>query len=215
MSAEIQLSYQADKTTYALIRNRTGAIWNGSSFETYVTANYSTYSISLTEQGTVSAFYTGTFPAAIPAGVYSLVAKEQVGGSVAETDPTVGTETYQWNGSATYPLADLATSGQLGVLAPLRIAKGTMVQNFPIYLKSATDHVTPITSGVVSGQVARDGGSFGVLQSGTVTERGLGFYDVTLTSGDLNATYAAKLLFTATGADPVPYGLVMQRSSGI
>ena len=71
---------------------------------------------------------------------------------------------------------------------------------------------------MVSGQIARDGGAFGALQSGTVTERGLGFFDCTLTSGDLLAN-TVKLVFTAVGvsggaADPVPFGAVLQRSSG-
>ena len=114
------------------------------------------------------------------------------------------------------PLSSLTSSGSL---AAIRITRGKMVQNFPLYMKSATDHVTPMTSGVVSGQISKDGGAFGPLQSGAFTERGLGFYSLqALTSGDLAANTIA-LLFTATGvsggvSDPLAMSILTQPSSG-
>lgn len=215
MAGEIQVSFVSAKTVYGLIRDRTGAIWNGSAFVAYATVNYALYVISLVEQGTASGLYAGTFPATIPAGVYNLVAKQQVGGSPAETDFVVAMGEEQWNGTAIFPLSDLITSGSA---IQVRLVKGNMVQNFGVYFKSSADHVTPLVSGVVSGQIARDGGSFGALQSGAFTETGQGFYNTNLTSGDLNAG-TCKLLFTAVGisggvADPVPMIFVMQRGSG-
>jgi hypothetical protein len=80
--------------------------------------------------------------------------------------------------------------------------------------------VTPFTSGVVSGQIWRDGAtSPSPLQSGAFTEVGNGFYNLqALTSGDLLAT-TVKLLFSAQGisggqADVLPMSVVLQRSSG-
>lgn len=222
MAGEIQAPFSAGKTVYAQIRNRVGQIWNTSggtgAFETYSTAQISVYAISLTEQGTASAYYTGNMPAAIPAGLYNIVAKEQKGGSVAETDPVVAAGTEQWNGTVLLPLSDLATSGQLGQIGPVRLARGIAVSGFPFKLVSATDHITPFTSGVVSGQISRDGGSFGALQSGAFTELGLGWYKTNLTSGDLLATTVA-LVFTANGvsggsADQRDFSLIMQRTSG-
>jgi hypothetical protein len=223
MAGEIQVPFQTGKTVYALIRDRNAKVWNTSggvgAFESYLTANFSSYTISLTEQGT-SAYFAGAWPSAIPAGVYNLVAKSQTGGSPAETDTTIAQGSEQWNGTALAPLSDTATSGQLGQGFPSRIARGTMVQNFPLYFKSAADHVSPFTSGVVSGQIQRDAGTtWNALQSGTFTEVGQGFYFLqALTSGDLLAN-TARLLFTATGvsggaADPVPITLVLQRTSG-
>lgn len=195
-------------------------IWNTSlgAFEAYVTANYGDYDIAATEQGTASAYYTGTFPSTIVAGVYSITAHAQVGGSPAETDPVVAAGDYQWNGSSTAPLSDTATSGQVGQLAPIKLARGVMVVDFPIYMKSAADHITPFTSGVISGQIARGSGAFGALQSGVFFEKGLGFYTTTLTSGDLAAD-SVRLLFTATGisggvSDPLPMSLILQKVSG-
>lgn len=222
MAGELQASYQTSKTVYAVIRNRNGLVYSSSGtggYGTYATSTYADYPVSLTEQGSASAFYVGNMPSVSPAGVYSIVVKNQMGGSPAETDPTVAVGDLQFNGTTTLPLSDLATSGQIGQIGPIRLARGVMVQNFPIYLKSAVDHVTPFVSGVVSGQIARDGGNFGVLQSGSFTEVGMGWYTLSaLTSGDLAAD-TAKLHFTAVGisggnSDPLPMGIVLQRVSG-
>lgn len=220
MANEIEVNYKHNASVYVLIRNRISQIWNTNSlaFENYLTANYSNYAISLTEQGTASAFFAGTFPATIPPGVYGITAKNQVGGSPAESDTTLGIENYQWNGSVTLPLSDLATSGQLGQVGPVKIYRGQMIQNFPFKLVSAADHVTPFISGIVSGQISRDGGAFGGLQSGNVTEIGLGWYSVNLTSGDLLANTAA-VLFNGVGvsggqSDQRDFGLILQRVSG-
>lgn len=219
MAAELQTRWTTGTTCYFQIRSATGTIWNGTALEAYVTANIGLYKVSSTEQGTASGYFVGTFPATLAAGVYNVVAFQQLGGSPAETDTYIGSQTFMWNGSAPSSMSDAATSGQVGMYLPQRLARGVQIANFPIYLKSSADHVTPFTSGIVSGQISRDGGAFGPLQSGAFTERGLGFYDVqALTSGDLAAN-TVKLYFAAVGisggtSDPLPLGLVMQRVSG-
>ena len=221
MSGEIQFNFTAGQVCYFLVWNRIGQIWNTSTvaFESYLTANYANYVISAVEQGTASHQYVGNFPSTIVAGVYGITARQRLGGTAAETDPTIATGDFQWNGSVSFPLSDLATSGQIGQISPIRLARGVMVQNFPVYLKSSVDHVTPLVSGIVSGQISRDGGLFGALQSGKFTEVGLGFYALqALTSGDLTAN-TVSLLFTANGisggqSDPLPMSFVMQRTSG-
>lgn len=223
MAGEIQFPFQTGKACYFLVRNRNGQVWNTSGtggFESYQTANYSSYGISAVEQGDASQMYVGNFPSAIPAGVYGVVSKQRIAGSGVEGDPNIAGGEFQWNGTTQVPLSDLVTSGSLNQAALIRITRGTMVRNFPIYLKSAADHITPFTSGVVSGQISRDGGSFGPLESGAFTEMGLGWFNLqALTSGDLLANSVA-LLFTAAGisgggnADPLPLAIVMQRSSG-
>jgi hypothetical protein len=221
MAGEILFSYIPSRTCYAFVFNSIGQIWNTNTtaFESYNTANIANYAISTVGQGSASTFYEGTFPSLIPAGVYPTVAKQQIGGSVAESDPTIATGDIQWNGSVVLPLSNLATSGQVGSIAPIRIARSWMVQNFPIYLKMSADHVTPLTSGILSGQISRDGGAFTNLQSGKFSEVGLGFYALqSLTSGDLAANSIA-LLFTANGvsggqADPLAMSFITQRVSG-
>lgn len=225
MAAEIQgKGPGTGRTCYFTIRTRTGTIWNtvGAAFEAYNVANFADYDVAMTEQGTASNYYVGNFPTAIVPGVYSIEAKQQAGGTPAETDVTWGTETYQWNGTATFPLSDVATSGQIGQIGPIKLAKGVAVSGFPFKLVSSADHATPFTSGIISGQVSRNGGSFGALQSGLLaaayTEIGLGWYRCNLTSGDLNADVVA-LTFSAAGisggtADQRDFGIIMQRVSG-
>jgi len=228
MSNEILLSYINGQTTYALVFNAaSGTIWNTSgsigAFEAYATANYGVYAISLTALGISSPFFEGNFPSAIPPGLYSIVGKVQVGGSPAETDSTIGSQDFQWNGSNPIPLSALASSGQIAQIGPIKAARGVAIFNFPIKLVSSTDHVTPFVSGIVSGQILRDNGSFSSLQSGTLTagyvEKGFGWYNVLcITSGDLLANTAA-LFFNATGvsggtSDQRDFAFVLQKVSG-
>lgn len=221
MAGEIQFSFAALKTTYVLIRNRIGQIWStvSGSFGTYATASYADYVVSCTEQGTASGYYTGTFPSAIIPGVYSITAKQQISGGELESDATIAVGDLQWNGTTLLPLSDLTTSGQLGQIGPIRLARGTMVQNFPFKLVSALDHTSPFVSGILSGQVSRDGGSFGVLQSGAFTEMGLGYYKLmALTSGDMLGNTIA-LVFNAVGvsggtSDQRDFTFITQKVSG-
>ena len=220
MPGEVQYSYLHGATSYFEVRNSVGQIWNTNTlaFESYLSANFSSYFTSSTEQGVASAFFVGTFPAAIGPGDYGITAKGQIGGSPAETDPTVAVGDIQWNGTSVIPLSSLATSGQVSQLGPIKLARGVGVPNFQFYLVSSADHVTPFTSGICSGQIRRDAGSFVPLQSGIFAEAGLGFYSVTITSGDILCNTAA-LLFTANGvsggaSDPRAFSFVMQLVSG-
>ncbi len=203
---------------YSTIRGSGQSIWSTSGgtggFEAFNAANYTDYDISLTEQGSTNIFI-GNAPLALPAGVFNVFASQRVGGSPAVSDPIIAFGTLEWNGTETVPLSDLATSGQLGQLQPMRIARGCMVPNFPFLLVSATDHVTPVVSGALtlSGQISRDGTAFTALQSGAFLEIGLGFYQTTLTSGDLLCNTAA-LWFQSDQSDPRTFSLVTQRVSG-
>ncbi len=221
MAGELIASFTPGRTVYYMVFNRSGQIWNTvtAAFESYSTANLSQYAITSTEQGTASSIYIGSFPTAIPAGAYSIAGKWQAGSSPSESDQTIGTEDFQWNGSTVAALADIPTSGVLGNFFPIRVARSQMIQNYPIYMKSSMDHVTPFVSGVISGQISRDGGAFGALQSGQITEVGQGFYNLrALTSGDLNAN-VVSLLFMGQGisggsSDPLAQAFILQRVSG-
>jgi hypothetical protein len=193
MAGEIQIRGPGTGfTLYALIRNAIDQIWNTgtSAFESFNGSNYANYVIALV--GDASGFYAGNMPSAIGPGVYSIVVNNQLGGSPLVTDPYVGGGDLQWGGSTTLPLAALAQSGQVAQIAPLRAAYGCSIANFPFKLVSAADNKTPMTSGVVSGQISRNGGAFGALQSGAFTEIGQGWYALqALTSGDMQGTTIA------------------------
>ena len=221
MASELQLSFRSGATVYFLIRNRAGQIWNGGSFEAYATANYSTYDVAASEQGTASSYYVADFPTLITTpGVYSVVAKQQIGGSPAETDPTIGSEDIDWGGSSAIGIHDIPNSGHIGNFLPMRLFRGQMIRNFQFKLVSASDHVTSFTSGVLSGQICRDGGLFGALQSGAFTELGLGHYALqALTSGDLNCNTASLVItgqrISGGGAcDQRDFTFILNRVSG-
>ena len=221
---EMQVNFDSGVSLYCLVRNAVGQVWNtsGSVFETYVAANYANYVVALVEETGSGGFYKGTFPTAILAGTYGITCRQALGGSGNEAagDPFVGIENFPWNGTARFDFSSLATASLLNAGFPQRPARGFMVQNIPLYFKSSVDHVTPMASGVVSGQIIRDSGSWGPLQSGAFVNQGQGFYNLmALTSGDLLAN-TVKLLFTcqdslsAVQADPIAIGLLLNRSSG-
>ncbi len=221
MASEIQAVAAAGVSVYALIRNSIGQIWNmqTSAWESYLTSSYANYKVTMTQQGTASGYYTGNFPTQIVSGVYSVQAKQQITGSALESDPIVGVGDLQWAGTVVAPLSSTATSTELGQYFPQPIAYGVMVQNFPFKLVSSADHVTPFTSGICSGQISRNGGGFGALQSGLFTEIGQGWYKcLALTSGDIQANTVA-LMFSANGisggtADTRDYTFILNPVSG-
>lgn len=220
MANEMLVSFTTGKNVYFQVFNRIGEVWSisASVFGTYTTASIDNYDHPATELGAASGLYVGEFPSTIVAGIYSITARQRLGAGVAETDPIIGTGVIQWNGSVAFPLSESMTSGQIGQAAPMRIYRGEMVQNFPFKMVSAADHITPFISGVVSGQISRDGGIFTAFQSGTFSEIGKGFYKVNLTSGDLLANSVA-LVFSANGisggsSDTLGISFVLQRTSG-
>jgi hypothetical protein len=210
------------RTVYCLIfQTSTGKIWNGSAFETYTNANYANYPVSLVEQGG-SNIYIGNMPGAIPAGTYGVVVVNQLAGSPAQTDQKIGNGNIEWNGTAPAALSDTLTSGGFSLAVTSKIPRGTQVLNFPFRLVSSTDHLSSLVSGIVSGQIFRDGGSFGGLQSGLSSagykEIGNGWYTCTLTSGDLLAN-TVGIQFLGVGvsggtSDTRDIGLILQRTSG-
>lgn len=87
-------------TVYVQIRSRLNSmIWNGSAFEVYSSADIANYATLLSEEGAAGS-YVGNFPTAIAQGSYGLVARQRVGGVVAESDPIVATGNLDWTGTA-------------------------------------------------------------------------------------------------------------------
>lgn len=98
MAATIRAFYHPANTLYSHIRNKSGAVWNGSAFEAYNASNWGNYDIALTEDGS-SGYYKATFPGAISAGSYDLVVYLQVGGSPAEGDNMLGGRSIKYDGT--------------------------------------------------------------------------------------------------------------------
>lgn len=130
MADKIQISYGlTGKTIYALARSSSATIWNGTSFVTYVSANYSTYAIALTEQGS-SGFYSANCPA-FPAGLYDIECKEQTGGTPSETaDIIAGAGQINWNGtSIIYQTGDSYSIVNNGTYGNAQLVRSTTPAN--------------------------------------------------------------------------------------
>ena len=195
MASELQTDYISAKNIYFILRNSVGQAWNGSAFENYATANLATYKIAATEQGTASGYYAANMPAAA-AGVYYAVAKEQAGGSAAESDITIGTGSLRWDGT-TVPLG-----------LPSRITKNTALANFEFFMADSTDHVTGKTGLTVTATRSIDGGAFAACAN-SVVEVSNGMYKINLAASDLNGD-TITLRFTGTGADARLVSIVTQ-----
>lgn len=99
MAGIIRTISQTGNTIYSFVWDKDGKVWNGSSFETYNSLNWSTYAISMSE-ATSSGFYKSTFPSSIAVGLYTIGLYQQLGGSPAAGDPSIGAGDYEWDGSS-------------------------------------------------------------------------------------------------------------------
>lgn len=104
------LSGQTGLNLYVHIRDSAGNIWNGSSFVSWNSANWSTYALAMTEQ-TSSGYYNVAFPSAITAGKYSYFVYQQLGGSPAAGDTPFGASQIYWDGTNEIDFNSL-TAGQ-------------------------------------------------------------------------------------------------------
>lgn len=110
MAREIR-GVSASGTLYARIMSAAGLWWNGTAFEAYSAANYSTYDLAMTEQG-ASGVYVADFPATIlSTGTYEYFVHRQAGASPAEGDPVINTGKVDWTGSTSASSAAGAMTG--------------------------------------------------------------------------------------------------------
>ncbi len=205
MSKEILLAYDSGLTVYFQIFNSTSQVWNGASFETYATANIATYKIAGTEAGTASGYYTANFPAAV-AGVYSIVARVQSGGSAAETDVLAGTQSnFQWSGTAAVPLylapVDLQTIKTQTVTCSAGVTVGPYVGNATAAIVVSAAGGVTLADGVAHG---------GTLGSSTAT---LALSRINVTSQTIN-TSAVTLVGNGTGSGLDSTGKYGVKSTG-
>lgn len=104
---EIQIRSTTGQTDlYVIIMdNNDLKIWDGNSFETSPT--WTDCNIPLTEHALILGLYTATFPAAIPAGAYSVYCYK--GSPAANTDTYIGGDLYSWDSALEVTLAGLNT----------------------------------------------------------------------------------------------------------
>jgi len=110
MANELQLRFNVSgDTLYAqLVRNTDGKIWNGTTFESITAADWSLYTITVTEV-TGTGYYFGNMPS-VAQGLYNVHFFLQAGGSPADTDHEVGGGAINWSGSVDLGLFQVALS---------------------------------------------------------------------------------------------------------
>lgn len=188
MAGEIQITPSPRSTgsvVYAQVRSAMGTIWRTDTlvFEAYATASIANYAVTMTEQGTASGCYVGTFPTQIPVGVYSLTAFIRAGGAPAETDVLVGNQsTFYWTGTVVSAADAYLPQAQAGAANGALIAGSNAATTFIAF--TCTNAFT------VSGNW---------LTTGTTTWTGAAAFSAGLTS-DITGTLST--LTTYTGNTP-------------
>lgn len=94
MAAILECVALSGQSLSVTIHDSSAQLWNGAAFEAFNSANWATYLVALTEQGT-SGYYKGNFPAGIAAGKYSYVFYA----SSIYGDPAIGSGQIYWNGT--------------------------------------------------------------------------------------------------------------------
>jgi len=90
----------------------------------------------------------------------------------------------------------------------MRSVKQGAAANVMLLMVGSTDHVTGKTTLTLAVTLSKDGAGFGSI-SPTVTERGTGWYNVALVTGDTGTLGDLVVRATATGADPAERVLVV------
>ena len=75
-------------------------------------------------------------------------------------------------------------------------------RNLMVFLTDSADHVTGKTGATLAITLSKNGGAF-ASETPTVTERGNGWYNLALTSGNTDTLGDLVLHITASGADPI------------
>lgn len=203
MPNEIQWTYTTGQSGYALLRSSSGTIWNGSSFESYTPANYATYRIPGSEQGSGGCYFAD-FPTGITTpGIYNVVVKQQITGSGAQSDFSIACGEIFWNGSAVIPAVDLrsgplaisgafvqvsgmATALQLEAYLPIRLTKNTAFSGFVFKMELSGKPGIGISGGNLTGQ-RTSGPTKGFANLAfTPVEISAGWFRTNFTAADVN-----------------------------
>jgi len=132
----MSIEYTSGVTIYAVIHDQSNNLWNGSSFEAYNSAHWTSYAIAFTEQGSIG-YYSALVPAGIPVGSYSFTAYQQLGGTPATTDTPLGSRNFTV--SAPYPTIITVSS----LITSLRLLADDGPDSKVVYEEKITRATTP------------------------------------------------------------------------
>jgi hypothetical protein len=86
----------------------------------------------------------------------------------------------------------------------MRLLTQSTATNVMVFMCSSSDHISSVTGATLTITLSKDGGAFASI-SPTVTERGNGWYNLALTSGNTDTLGDLVLHITATGADATDF----------
>ncbi|BDI29387.1 hypothetical protein CCAX7_14380 [Capsulimonas corticalis] len=228
-AGEIKTTDPSGKTVYSVILNQAGLAWNGSTFATVANANWSTYPVLLSEQGTTG-IYVGSFPGAITTpGRYSELIYERAGGSAAVGDTLIAQGTLDWDGAAlALPLSQgqlintSSAAGTIGealyyddlVVGRRGTAQGGTSNTIQLDAgASATDgifntHFVKIVSGTGAGQFATISGYVGTTKVATITRPGPGTWTTIPDSTSVFLIWPQPMVTLAAGQSTIASNFV-------
>ncbi|BDI33383.1 hypothetical protein CCAX7_54340 [Capsulimonas corticalis] len=228
-AGEIKTTDTSGKTVYAVILNQSALAWNGSTFATVANANWSTYPVLLSEQGTTG-IYVATFPAGITTpGRYSELIYERAGGSAAVGDTLIAQGTLDWDGAAlALPLSQgqlintSSAAGTIGealyyddlVVGRRGTAQGGTSNTIQLDAgASATDgifntHFVKIVSGTGAGQFATISSYVGATKVATISRPGPGTWTTIPDSTSVFLIWPQPMVTLAAGQSTIASNFV-------
>lgn len=94
------------RTIYYTITNNAGMIYDGTSFVTFNTINYTTYVGNMVEQGSTGLYFANT-PSNLPSGHYLVIFRESIGGVYHMDDSWMGVQQLSWDGTTRVDLNEI------------------------------------------------------------------------------------------------------------
>lgn len=139
-------------TLYAVIRDEASLWWNGTAFEAYTEANWTSYAVTLSEQGTSHRYKAAT--PALPAGTYSVGIRQRAGASPATSDLPVGGFSGYWDGTEWH--ADSHLDAAFSGLPAAVWANGTRTLTaFGFSVTTADPWLTPLPGSYSAGTAGK------------------------------------------------------------
>lgn len=220
MAGELQITHTTGQTVYAQVFDETGQVWDAvaGAWDPYATGAIDDYDISLTELGTASQVYTGTFPATIEAGSYWVHYRDQAGGSVAESDTIISTARVEWNGSGLQSRASWANMSP-DIVGPPRlwIARHDFVECREIVECTTSDtavYAMDFSAAINGDAVIATAVSVSDTSGNSLSTSGLSIaksktqVHFSVSSSDLTADTTYNMLVTITTTDGDQFGRV-------
>jgi hypothetical protein len=201
MAGELQIGgLTTGWAAYAVVRSATGTVWNGTAFEAFNAANWATYDIALTEQGSTG-YYVGTFPT-VAAGVYAVEVRRQTGGSPAAavaTDPYLGGGDAEWDGTVLRGAGNVNLAAWAGS-APAALNGDNYLQVSVRQVGGENATASAAVDFSLIGTVTTDGITAASLATGAITAASLAADAVAEIQGGLSTLTAAGLLAHEVGS---------------